>query len=144
MYEFLKNIHSFLPYLLLPILAVAAVVFLAKSGGKKPFTGGDKALALITLILAHLQLVFGLILYFISPIVDQALASGELMSNATYRFYGVEHLVTMLLAIILITVGYSRGKRKTENGAKFKTLGIFYLLGLILALLRIPWDAWLA
>lgn len=144
MYEVLKSIHSFLPYLLFAGLGISVIIFFSKMSGGKSFSAADKRLALITLILAHLQLVFGLILYFISPVVDAALASENMMADASSRFWAVEHILTMLIAIVLITVGYSSAKRKTEGKAKFKTLAIFYLLGLILALLRVPWDSWLA
>ncbi len=142
MYDLLKSLHSFLPYVLLTALVIAIIIFFTKKAGGKEFNAADKRLALITLILAHLQLVFGLLLYFISPVVKAALQSGAVMADAANRFWAVEHIATMLIAIVLITVGYSRAKRKTASGAKFKTLAIFYLLGLILALLRIPWELW--
>jgi hypothetical protein len=143
MYQGLLHLHSGIPYLLLLGLVLSVILFYTKAASGKTFGKGDKALALVTLILAHLQLVAGIALYFVSPIVTQAFESGEVMSDSTYRFYAVEHLITMLIAITLITIGYSKGKRKTEAGSKFKTLALFYLLGLIVALIRIPWDAWL-
>lgn len=143
MYQGILHLHSGIPYLLLLGLLISSVVFFAKAASGKSFGKGDKFLALFTLILAHLQLVAGLVLYFISPKIDAAYSSGELMANPEYRFYAVEHLLVMLIAIVLITVGYSRAKRKVEASAKFKTLGLFYLLGLLLALSRIPWEAWL-
>lgn len=142
MYTGLKHLHHYLPYLLLALLVIAPIVFFIKRSGNKPFTKSDKWLALSVLILAHLQLVVGLILYFVSPLVQAAFDSGALMSDASYRFYAVEHITVMVLAIILITVGYSKAKRKAEAPAKFQNLAIFYLLGLVLILLRIPWDVW--
>ncbi|MDZ7848291.1 MAG: hypothetical protein U5L96_16895 [Owenweeksia sp.] len=142
MYTGIKHLHSYLPYLLLAALAISVIVFLAKRSAGKSFTSADKRLALITLILTHLQLVAGLVLYFISPVVKTALTADDMMGDSTHRFYAVEHIGVMLVAIILITIGYSRAKRKTENRAKFQTLTIFYLLGLLLILLRIPWFAW--
>tara|TARA_R110002096_G_scaffold54777_1_gene141204 strand:- start:170 stop:613 length:444 start_codon:yes stop_codon:yes gene_type:complete len=142
MYSTIKSLHSFLPYLLIAGLLASVLVFVAKRFGARPFKKADKTLALVTLILAHLQLVVGLILYFISPIVKTALASGEVMKNATYRLYAVEHISVMILAIVFITIGYSKAKRKTEDSAKFQTLWIFYAIGLVLVLSRIPWDVW--
>ncbi len=142
MYSAIKPLHSFLPYLLIAALLASVLVFMAKKFGGRPFNNADKRLALITLILAHLQLIVGLILYFISPIVKAALESGEVMKNATYRLYAVEHISVMILAIVFITIGYSRAKRKTEAPAKFQTLWIFYAIGLVLVLSRIPWDVW--
>lgn len=142
MYSTIKPIHSFLPYLLIAALLASVLVFVAKRFGGRSFKKGDKILALVTLILAHTQFVVGLILYFISPIVKTALQSGEVMKNATYRLYAVEHISTMILAIVFITIGYSKAKRKSEAPAKFQTLWIFYAIGLVLVLSRIPWDVW--
>ncbi len=142
MYSVIKPIHSFLPYLLIAGLLASVLVFVAKRFGNRTFKGGDKALALVTLILTHIQFLVGLILYFISPVVKQALNSGEVMSDATNRFYAVEHISVMLIAVVLITIGYSRAKRKEESAAKFQSLMIFYGIGLVLVLSRIPWGAW--
>lgn len=106
------------------------------------YTAADKRISLITLILAHLQLVFGLVLYFISPVSKAALSAETTMSDATNRLYAVEHPLTMLVAIVLITIGYSKAKRKEESSAKFKTVAIFFAIALILALVRIPWNVW--
>ena len=142
MYTGLIHLHSTLPYLILLGLLVCTVLFLVKRSGGKAFGKGDKRLALITLILVHTQLVVGLILYMISPIRQQAFTSGELMSNSTYRFTAVEHPLLMIVAIVLITIGYSRAKRKSEDKAKFGTISLFYGLGLLLILSRVPWDTW--
>lgn len=142
MYTGLKHLHSSLPYLLLPLLIISVVIFLVKwlSGGR--FGKSDKLLGLISMILAHLQFVVGLVLYFISPLVKQALGSGELMKNETHRFHGVEHISIMIIAVIVLTIGYSRSKRKPLDKQRFKTLTIFYLIGVLLMLSRIPWDVW--
>lgn len=142
MYTGLVHLHSFLPYLILLGLVISTLVFVIKQTGGKSFGKGDQRLALFTLIFTHIQLVVGLVLYVISPIREQAFASGELMSNSTYRFNAIEHPLTMVIAIVLITIGYSRAKRKTADKAKFGALSIFYGLGLILVLSRIPWDTW--
>ncbi len=142
MYKGIKHLHSYLPYLILALLIMSVAVFLSKWAQKKSFTKGDKSMAFVTLILAHLQFAIGLALYFISPITKAAFNSGEMMSNSTYRFYAIEHIAIMILAIALVTIGYSRAKRHTDPVKKFRTLSVFYLSGLILALLRIPWDVW--
>jgi len=62
------------------------------------------------------------------------------MSITNLRFYSVEHLAGMLIAIILITIGYSSAKRLKEDRLKFKKIFTFYLIGLILILASIPWP----
>lgn len=134
---FLVHLHSFFGWLLLIVLVAAiAMAFIKKSGGK-PFAKSDKGLFLAGLILTHIQLIIGFIQYFLS---QKVLFSGDTMSNAALRFFTVEHPFTMILAIVAITIGYSRSKRATEDSNKFKQVYIFYGIGLLLILLRFPWQ----
>ncbi len=142
MYTGLKHVHSFLPYLLLLVLSISVVVFLIKRFRGGEFGSGDRKLALFTLVFSHLQVFVGLILYAVSPLVKAAYSSGELMSDATHRFVAVEHLTTMILAIVLITIGYSKAKRRDSDAGKFRALSLFYTIGLILILSGIPWGNW--
>ncbi len=139
----LQHLHSFLPYILLTALLVASIRFLAKAKNA-PFTATDKRVALITLILTHIQLLVGLALYFVGPRGFVYTSVEGFMKDSVMRLYAVEHILVMLIAVTLITIGYSRAKRAANDQKKFRSLGIFYGLGLILALSRIPWDAWLA
>lgn len=139
----IKHLHSFLPYLFLGLLIISILVFIIKLASKKDFSPGDKKLALFTLILGHLQALIGIVLYILSPIIKNAFAnSSEIMSNETFRFYVVEHALTMIIAVVLITIGYSKSK-KVEDSKKFKLLTIFNSIALILILSRLPWSAWL-
>lgn len=142
MYTGIKHLHSYLPYLLLAALIITIIIYVAKLSQGSSYSAADKRLSLITLILAHLQLVFGIVLYFVSPVSQAALQAETTMSDATNRLYAVEHPLTMLIAIVLITVGHSKAKRKEESSAKFKTVAIFFTIALILALVRIPWNVW--
>ena len=63
--------------------------------------------------------------------------------DASNRLLAVEHPVIMILAIVFITIGWSKHKKKIEDTAKFKTFAIFYGLALLLVLSRIPWNNWL-
>jgi hypothetical protein len=68
---------------------------------------------------------------------------GAVMKNSDYRLYLVEHPFTNILAILLITVGWSLHKKQTSDTKKFSRIGVFYLLGLVFLLSRIPWDVWI-
>jgi len=140
-YNILKHTHGGLRWLLLVVITVSIVKFLTGWSRNRVFESSDKKLALWTLIFAHLQLVFGLIMYFMGP-YPQLLAENakEVMANSELRFFAVEHLVGMLVAIALITVGYSRAKRLQHDFKKFKVLLITYLISFILILALIPWD----
>lgn len=143
MYTGLQHAHSGLAYLLLALLLISTLLFLSK-GKSAQFGKNDKRVALITLIISHLQLILGLALYFTGPKGYAFFSAENVMSDPTLRLYAVEHISVMIIAIALITVGYSRAKRAADDFKKFRSLGIFYGLGLILALSRIPWDAWLS
>lgn len=139
MNSILVSSHSGLRWILLIFLIITSITAVLAWIGKKPMTDGMRKTALFTMIAAHIQLVLGLILYFTSPKVQLG-DMGATMKNAMLRFFAVEHLTMMLLAIILITIGYSKGKKLvgTEKGAK--TLAIFFLLALVLLMVGIPWP----
>lgn len=139
MYYFLQKFHSGWAYLALLLLLVAVVNAILGLTSKKEFTAKDRKIALFALIGTHTQLLIGLILYFVSPLGKAAL--GE-MSNAELRLTSMEHPLINLIAIILITIGWSKHKKILNSEAKFKTFAIFYGLGLLLILSRIPWNLW--
>ncbi len=137
MYEILKSAHSGLRWLVLLTLILAIVNSFGKTRGGITFSGSDKKKALFALIFTHLQFVIGLVLYFISPKVVFDAAS---MKSPVLRFFLVEHVAMMLIAVILITIGYSRAKRTSLDGKKFKSILIYYLIGLLLIIAAIPWP----
>lgn len=141
MYTGLKHLHSGLAYILLAGLIFSIGYTLISFINKKPFTDGNRKVSLIGLICAHLQLVFGLLLYFVSPLGLSGF-SGEAMKNSLSRLYILEHPLTMAIAIALITIGYSKAKRLTEDRKRYNNILIFYTIGLLLILLRIPWSVW--
>jgi hypothetical protein len=85
------------------------------------------------------------VLYFVSPYFNafSEQGMGEIMKDSNLRLYLVEHPSIMIISIVLITMGYSKHKKKLSSTPKFKILAIFYTLALILMLSRIPWSAWL-
>lgn len=135
MYSGLVHAHSGLRWIALLLLVVAVIVAIGKWQGNSGYTDGNRKLYLFTLIAVHTQLLLGLVLFFISPKVNLGLLSEKL-----YRFYTVEHTVGMLLAITLITIGYSRSKRAADATARQRLIGVFYGLGLLLILASIPWP----
>ncbi|WP_121359898.1 hypothetical protein [Flavobacterium johnsoniae] len=138
-YHFLKEFHKGWAYLALLLLLVAVVNAIIGFTSKKDFNGKDRKIALFALIGTHTQLLVGLIYYFVSPIGFAALGQ---MSNAELRLTSLEHPLINIIAIILITIGWSKHKKLINSEAKFKTFAIFYGLGLILILSRIPWNLW--
>lgn len=126
LYGILKSAHSGWRYIVLILLVVALLQALAGWLGKKGYTEGNRKLNVFTLISAHIQFLFGLALYFIGKwfAVDSSVAVG--------RYWKMEHIAIMLLAIVLITIGNSRSKKITDGTAKHKAIAIFFGLALIL------------
>jgi hypothetical protein len=133
-------LHSFWAYLVLALLLV--VVLKAFTSFKKEFTATDLRLALFTLIVSHIQLILGLGVYFSSPAFKYLKENGMKGMPSDTRLLAVEHPLLMLIAIVLITMGYSKHKKKTTNESKFKTIALFYGIALVLILTRIPWSQW--
>jgi hypothetical protein len=139
MYEIIQKAHSGWAYLTLLLLVVAVVnSFMGKSSAKE-FTAKDRKIALFALIATHIQLTFGLILYFVSPL---GLASFGQMSDKALRLTSLEHPLLNIIAVVLITIGWSKNKKAIENTAKFNAIAVYYGLGLVLILARIPWSLW--
>jgi hypothetical protein len=140
MYEFIQKFHSGWAYLALLLLLVAVVNSIVGLVGKKEFSAKDRKIAVFGLIGTHTQLVIGLILYFVSPL---GFASLGQMSDKALRLTSLEHPLINIIAIILITIGWTKHKKLATSESKFKTFSIFYGLGLVLILSRIPWSMWL-
>lgn len=141
MYTGFQHLHSYFAYLVLAILIIIFGYVLFNFSNKKRFTEKVRKASLVGLIVAHLQLLIGLILYFISP-RGISNFTGEAMGDTMSRLYMLEHPLTMIIGIILITVGYSKAKRGDDDAARHKKILIYYGLGLFLILIRIPWSVW--
>lgn len=141
MYSGLKHFHSYVAYLVLLLLTIAVLHAILSLVNKRPFTATSKKFALFGLVAAHVQLLFGLFLYFTSPMGFSNL-SGETMSNSLARLFALEHPLTMILGILLITIGYSKAKRSADVRKKFKLIAWCYGIGLVMILARVPWAVW--
>ena len=147
MYTTVQFLHSWWAYLVLIVALIATINALRGYFGNAEYGARDFRLALFTLIVTHIQLLIGLVLYFISPNGLQAIKNngmGAVMKDSLLRLYAVEHITVMILAVVFITMGYSKHKKKLVSKPKFKMLAIFYTLALILMLSRIPWAQWLS
>lgn len=146
MYDVVLNLHSYWAYLVLIVLIITVVNALIKMFGDKEYGAKDFRLALFTLIVSHIQLLIGLVLYFVSPRLQafNELGMGGVMKDAVNRLYLVEHPFMNIIAIALITIGYSKHKKKLTSKGKIKPIAIFYTIALLFFLSRIPWNTWLA
>ncbi len=135
LYHILLRSHSGLRWLFL-LLILASLFYMAQNA----FSGRGsniRKLSLFTMITAHVQLLLGFILYFLSPKVVFAASS---MKDTVLRFFLIEHISLMLIAIVLITIGYIKTKAVINTVAGAKKAFIYYLISFILILLAIPWP----
>ncbi|PHI21064.1 cytochrome B [Lewinellaceae bacterium SD302] len=140
LYTALKHSHSGLRWILLILLILSIFKAFSKRKGGSVYPGKD-SLFLATFIVTHVQFLIGIILYvFLSPYVSFEGGMGNIMGDSVIRFFTVEHIVGMFLAVILITMGHVRAKKQAELNKGWKTVGVYYLLGLLLILISIPWP----
>jgi hypothetical protein len=139
-YSFLQKFHSGWAYLALLLIVIAVVNSIVGMTSKKEFTPKDRKIAILGLIGTHMQLLVGLILYFVSPLGFSSLGQ---MSDKALRLTSLEHPLINIIAITLITIGWVKHKKLATSESKFKTFSIYYSLGLLLILSRIPWNLWL-
>jgi hypothetical protein len=129
LYSFLLHLHSGLRYIVLLLVLVAIIRAWADWLGHKAYSEGNRKLNLFAMISVHTQLLVGLVLYFVSPFVR---FGSDTMKDATTRYWTVEHLTGMIIAIVLITIGHARSKRGATADAKHKSIAIFYTSALLI------------
>lgn len=140
MYSVVLFTHSWLRYLVLGF-GIALLVLCARGLQRGAWTEQAERTHVLFTALLDVQLLLGLWLYFkLSPVTQAALANmGAAMKEPTLRFFGVEHIATMLIAVIVAHVGRARSKRKQER-ARFKSVLITQAIWLVLTLAAIPWP----
>jgi hypothetical protein len=128
LYEFFKDAHSGFRYVLLLLVLFAIIQSLVGWLGNRPYSDGNRKINMFAMISADIQLLLGIVLYFLSPLVQ--FNSGT-MKNDTTRYFTVEHWVMMLIAIALIHVGYSKSKKAVLPEKKHKSIAIFYIIAIL-------------
>lgn len=128
----LIHAHSGLRWVVLLLLIYAIVNAARARSSNRASTPKDVRLSLFAMLSVHIQVIIGLVLYFLSTHVH---FKDFTMSNSQVRFFTIEHALGMLIAVILITLGHRRAK-----AGNFKGLFWFYTIALLIILLSIPWP----
>lgn len=140
MYQFILLTHSWLRWVVVIVAVVAAGKALAGWLGKRDWTGLDDRLGLVLTITLDVQFLVGLILYFVSPLVQSTFQDfGAAMANGVLRFFSMEHVVLMVIAVALAHAGRSLVKKAAGVG-RHRRAAIFYGLALLAMLIAIPWP----
>lgn len=142
MYAGLLHTHNLFRWLVLITLILA--VFFAFTGWikKREWKKNDNLTGLILTIFMDIQFLVGIILYaFVSPVTKIAFNDfGAAMKNPELRFYAVEHILMMIIALVLVHIGRAKSKKATAPWKKHRAAAIFYGISLLLILAAIPWD----
>ena len=139
MYTGFLHLHSSLRWVILLLLVVGILMSLSGMTGKKPFSAGQKKTGLFLMIAAHIELLIGLYQWIFGPWGIKFLSNAG-MKDPVARFYGVEHITAMVIAIVLITIGRGVSKKNIPDAAKQKRTFWFFLVALVIILASIPWP----
>ena len=142
MYLTTVTLHSLLRWLVLAFALVALIRAYSGWAGNRPWTPLDDRAGKLLAISVDVQMLVGLVLYgLLSPITWTAFADmGAAMRDATLRFYAVEHLVLMVIAIALVHIGLTKARKAAPGAKAHRTAAIFYTLALLFVLAGIPWP----
>ncbi|MDB5014041.1 MAG: cytochrome [Daejeonella sp.] len=136
MYNILKHLHSGFRYLVFFLLILALIQAITGLFGKKSYTETNRKINLFALIAAHTQLLIGIILYFVSPMVQLNNMSAA-MKDSVLRYWTVEHWVMMVFAIVLITIGHAKSKKAVDAINKHRAIAMYYGLAILVILVAI-------
>lgn len=140
MYEIIKGLHNILRWVVVLGGIYAIVTALRGLLTGASWTATDKRAGIIFTSALGAQLLVGILLYVISPLIKAAMADmSAAMQSSELRFFVAEHFVIMILALVAAQLGYSLGKRAPTDRAKFMRSSIGYVLAGLLLAYGIPW-----
>jgi ABC-type dipeptide/oligopeptide/nickel transport system permease component len=142
MYKGLLHTHNLFRWLVLIVIVLAIILAVIGWLRKRSWNKTDNITGLILTIFMDIQFLIGIILYaFVSPLTKAAFSDfGTAMKNSALRFYAVEHILLMVIALVLVHIGRSKSKKAIAPWKKHRAAAIFYGIALVLILAGIPWD----
>ncbi|MEI8278713.1 MAG: hypothetical protein WCG87_03050 [Bacteroidota bacterium] len=136
----LLDLHNLLRWIIVILALFTIVNGLSGMISKKLFKKSDQRIALFLLISCDIQLLVGITIYFVNDWWNAITGEGDVMGNTMKRFFSMEHTVGMILAIVLVHVGYATSKSATHSEAKFKRLFWYTLFAVIVIAAVMPWP----
>jgi len=141
LYNFLLHLHSVIRWVVLLLLLIAVVNSL--TAGNRLFTRGDARTGSMLTGFADLTFLIGIVLWYFGSRgykIIQSTGMSAAMKDPYSRFFAIEHISGMIIAIILLHIGKAQGKKAISDKAKHRRTVVFYLLALLIILLSIPWP----
>lgn len=136
MYNILKHSHSGLRWIVI-ILIIYSIFIAFKKSKKGKYSEADKKIFSFSMIFTHIQILLGGLLMFFS---DKVQYVSGFMKSSVLRFYGLEHILSMVIAVSLLTVAYSKFKKSKKLPKDYKKVFYFFLISLLIILASIPWP----
>ena len=138
MYNALLHAHSGLRWIALLLICIAIVnAIVSQTSGQ--YLKKDKMINLFAMVFLHIQLLIGLGLFFINE-RSKISYSEAWIKNDMFRFYGLEHILAMVVAVVIVTIGRKKAEKLTGTRDKHRKIAISYAIGLLLILASIPWP----
>lgn len=135
--------HSGMRYIIILLMIMAIVYAYQTSKGKRPFEGGTKKMGMFTMIFIDIQLLMGLVMYFFFLAGQTNFKIGKLKDQlevSMFRSIAVDHFIGMLIAIVLVHIGYAKAKKAMNDVDAGRKQFLFYLIAFIIIMLVIPWP----
>lgn len=141
MYNGMLHLHSVLRWIILILLLVA--IYKSYTDRNKAYTAGHKKTGLFLMIFCDVMLAVGIYQWYAGDWglkIIQLNGMGEVMKNSVLRFFAIEHTTAMLIAIVLVHIGYSYSKKDISDSQKHKRTLLYFGLALLIILISIPWP----
>lgn len=135
--------HSGWRYVILILLILAIYYGNLTAKGKKAYEGATKKMGMFTMIAVDIQLMVGLVLYFFFIASQTNFKIGKLKDQIgvpMFRSIAIDHAIGMLIALVLIHIGYAKAKKALNDTEAGKKQFTYMLIALIIILISIPWP----
>lgn len=143
MYQVLLFLHNLLRWVILLLAIIAIIKAYSGMMNRKPFGRSDKQIGLFLMISAHTIFLIGLYQWIFGPLGLQSIQNSGMavvMKDKVLRYWAVEHITGMLIAIVLITIGRSISKKNVSDRTKHKKTFWYYLIAVLIILITAPWP----
>jgi hypothetical protein len=141
MYSAILTVHSYLRYAVLLMVLLAVLRYVAGLLHSRAWNDGDEGIGRWMIRVWDLQFLLGLVLYFLSPVVQFGFANiREAMGDAQTRQFLIEHPLLNLLAIGALHMGWIRARKAADDRGRMVRALVFIAIAVVLVLLSIPWS----
>jgi len=133
--DFLRHLHSGLRWVVILLLLLAIVNAFRRWKSKADYNVKDKTLNLFAMISLHTQVLIGLILYVFNG-NGKGVEGLSNMDVPVVRFFAIEHIVMMVLAAVVLTIG----RKRAQQIGNHRKIWIWYGVAFIIIMAAIPWP----